>query len=65
MVVLFPALYLALYLYYLWAATKYVHSVPWSDYRIANLMVRLHVSALLNRMKAVLDHGTRSAAERL
>ena len=42
-VVFFPALYLAMYSYYLWAATKYVHSVPWADYRIANLMVRLHV----------------------
>ena len=45
----FPALYLAVYCYCLYTATSYVHSVPWSDYRIANLMVRLHVRPLPQR----------------
>ena len=43
LVVFWPAFYLALYCYYLATASSYIHSVPWSDYRIANVMVRLHV----------------------
>ena len=41
--IFWPVLYFGLYVYYLLKAYNFVHAAPWSDFKIANLMVRLHV----------------------
>ena len=45
--IFWPVLYFGLYIYYLLKAYNFVHAAPWSDFKIANLMVRLHVSPSL------------------
>ena len=45
LMIFWPVVYLAVFLYYLVKAFNFVHSAPWDQFKIANLLVRLHVSA--------------------
>ena len=43
LMIFWPVLYFFVFVYYLMKAYYFVHSAPWADFKIANLLVRLHV----------------------
>ena len=44
LMIFWPCLYFAVYLYYLRNAYNYIHSAPWASFRIANILCRLQVA---------------------
>ena len=41
--IFWPVLYFVMFVYYLTKAYYFVHSAPWEGFKIANLLIRLHV----------------------
>ena len=47
LMIFWPVLYFGIFVYYLTKAYNFVHSAPWDQHRVANLLCRLHVSPFI------------------